>query len=379
MNEKFKLNEITTGMPSVDKHIHGISKLDGAPYPYDWDTAKMKETQNLECCLNEKHLINYLLNSIRTVDPDIIVGHDLLEFGFEFLLQRIKLSGVASWSRLGRIRRKEIPQAKNSRAGFAAGAGRLICDVKISAKELVRMKDYDLTALAAEQIPKTDKHMERYSRRREYGPDDIAKAYEKSVFLKQFTAEIRFDAYRCLLIANKIQAIPLALQITHICGNIMSRTLQGGRAERNSYLLLHAFHEEGHLPPEKLTWKDRKAKEMENDDPNETKAGEKKKGPKYAGGLVLEPKKGLYTNYILLLDFNSLYPSIIQEYNLCFTTTEIHPPLGEKDDWLPAVPPPQEDGILPRQIRLGVFYTVSKPIFDLQSFWLVFNWQMDFI
>ena len=93
----------------------------------------------------------------------------------------------------------------------------------------------------------------------------------------------------------------------------MSRTLQGGRAERNSYLLLHAFHKEGHLPPEKLTWKDRKQMEdAERGNMDETKSDTKKKGPKYAGGLVLEPKKGLYTNYILLLDFNSLYPSIIQ-------------------------------------------------------------------
>lgn len=80
-----------------------------------------------------------------------------------------------------------------------------------------------------------------------------------------------------------------------------------------------------------------------------TRKGAKKK-PQYSGGLVLEPKKGLYDKYVLLLDFNSLYPSIIQEFNICFTTIVRDESLAYDDEnTLPELPDGSvEQGLLPR-------------------------------
>jgi DNA polymerase alpha subunit A len=101
-----------------------------------------------------------------------------------------------------------------------------------------------------------------------------------------------------------------------------NKTLNGGRAERNEYILLHEFHRQKYVCPDKISrWEKRQAARDTGGDDAEADQKTNKKD-KYKGGLVFDPKRGLWDKYILVMDFNSLYPSIIQEYNIDFTTVE---------------------------------------------------------
>ncbi|GIY45678.1 DNA polymerase alpha catalytic subunit [Caerostris extrusa] len=67
-----------------------------------------------------------------------------------FFLHRLVMLKIPNWSRVGRLRRTGMPRL-NIAQGVAeknATCGRLLCDVKISSKELIRCKSYDLEELS---------------------------------------------------------------------------------------------------------------------------------------------------------------------------------------------------------------------------------------
>ncbi|KAL8935968.1 MAG: hypothetical protein Q9211_004427 [Gyalolechia sp. 1 TL-2023] len=141
--------------------------------------------------------------------------------------------------------------------------------------------------------------------------------------------------------------LPLSKVLTNLAGNSWARTLSGTRAERNEYILLHEFHRNKYICPDKIYGKG-KAK-VEEESPEGEEGVDVKKKDKYKGGLVFEPEKGLYDKFILVMDFNSLYPSIIQEYNICFTTVD-RSDQSEDDEKVPQVPTDENQGILPKLI-----------------------------
>lgn len=316
-------------------------------------------------------------------DPDIIVGHNFLGFDLDVLLHRMRDLNVDHWSRLGRVRRRHFPKLQAGVGGMGEStfaerqvtSGRLIGDTYLAAKDLIKSKSYSLAQLSKDCL-----HIER----QELDFEKIPQFYSSTIDLIWLTQHCENDAYLSIRLAFHTMMIPLTKQLTNLAGNLWSRTMVGGRAERNEFLLLHEFYRNDYIVPDKtfavqtaapkaaITGKKTKkgaaavkdasvpvksaAETFEEDEDEDSeniqevkKAGKRK--PAYSGGLVLEPKKGFYDKYVLMLDFNSLYPSIIQEYNICFTTVERKAIIDPSVEEVPELPDSTlEQGILPRML-----------------------------
>ncbi|KAF3812941.1 hypothetical protein GH733_019283 [Mirounga leonina] len=340
--------------PPFQSHFCVVSKPKDCIFPYTFKEDIKEKNVKVEIAATERTLLGFFLAKVHKIDPDIIVGHNIYGFELEVLLQRINVCKVPHWSKIGRLKRSNMPKL-GGRSGFGernATCGRMICDVEISAKELIRCKSYHLSELV-QQILRTERVV--------IPMENVRNMYSESSHLLYLLEHTWKDARFILQIMCELNVLPLALQITNIAGNIMSRTLMGGRSERNEFLLLHAFYENNYIVPDKQIFRKPQQKLGDEDEDIDGEANKYKKGRKkaaYAGGLVLDPKAGFYDKFILLLDFNSLYPSIIQEFNICFTTvqrvaSETHKITedGEQEQ-IPELPDPNlEMGILPREIR----------------------------
>ncbi|KAM7360184.1 DNA polymerase alpha catalytic subunit [Cochliomyia hominivorax] len=338
--------------PAFNKHMCGLTRPAMCSWPFDLNAKlnKYKSTQVFKHD-TERSLLIWFLQKYLEIDADLIVTHDAMDCQLDVLADRIITLKIPQWSRLGRLR---MTQAFGKKM-LDFFIGRMVCDVKRSAEECIKSRSYDLQTLCQNVLKIKE------NERMDVNEEDLKEMYETGDGILKLCTLTMQDASFILRLMCELNIMPLALQITNICGNIMTRTLQSGRSERNEYLLLHAFTEKNYIVPDKKKREYGAAAGVvgdttvaEGNDLESTTnitasaAGGGRKKAAYSGGLVLDPIRGLYDKYILLMDFNSLYPSIIQEYNICFTT--VQQPYNLED--LPTLPDSSvEQGILPQQLR----------------------------
>ncbi|KAL1354676.1 hypothetical protein HN51_006736 [Arachis hypogaea] len=361
--------------PGMLTHFTVIRKIDGNIFPLGFSKEvterNSKAGSNVLCVeSSERALLNRLMTELHKLDSDVLVGHNISGFDLEVLLHRSQACKVPSnmWSKLGRLKRSALPRLDRGSKAFGSGArpavmscmsGRLLCDTFLCSRDLLKEVSYSLTELTKTQLKKF---------RKEVAPHDVPKKFQSAESLIELIECSETDAWLSMELMFHLSVLPLTRQLTNISGNLWGKTLQGARAQRVEFLLLHAFHAKKYMVPDKIPnyakettltkrkvahgVEDSNLQEADGNEANydndaaDTDNKKSKKAPSYAGGLVLEPKKGLYDKYILLLDFNSLYPSIIQEYNICFTTVE-----RSQGASFSRLPSSLETGVLPELLK----------------------------
>ncbi|KAH8832882.1 hypothetical protein DL96DRAFT_1583755 [Flagelloscypha sp. PMI_526] len=328
--------------------VHSYVRPLGGKFPAGFESAAKKSTKGtITTAPLERPMLNQLLAALYKADPDVIVGHDFLGVHLDVLLQRLKELKCDNWSRIGRFRRKKWPIISKQGRNLHFLSGRLLCDLASDgAKSMIASTTWSMTEMVKSHLG---------IERDEIDPNDIFKYFDPDMSsadqLMSFVRQTELDAHFQMAIGSKVQILPLTKQLTNLAGNSWNKTLNGGRAERNEYILLHEFHRLKFICPnkEKVFVKKKATTSAPELDENGVKIT-KAKRDKYKGGLVLEPKRGLHDKFILVMDFNSLYPSIIQEYNIDFTTVD---PVDREDQDDEIREPPDSGtpkGVLPRII-----------------------------
>ena len=314
--------ELTTATEDIPSYMANYSIL---------NTGKEEKISNsFETVRNEKRLLERFLERVSLIDPDFLIAHDLFSDISDKLLTRILALRPDKISQLGRIFRSKPPNLRKDQLYTGnwqfrgLTAGRLLLDTQVSSKELSREKNYNLKELSKNwfQFELTEVDF------------DLPEIQKDANLARKLVKIVQDECQMVYSIIKHLNIIPLSKELTNIAGNLWLRSLQNQRAERNEMLLIHEFHRLGFIYPDRPEIK------------YEEKSDKKKN--QYSGGKVLDPVSGLYDKYVILLDFNSLYPSIIREYNICFTTVARPKTLEAKDNNDPGTV--QEDaapGVLP--------------------------------
>jgi len=247
------------------------------------------------CVQNEKELLQKFLEIVDQYDPDIITGYNINNFDLPFVLERLKQNNLPQT-----IGRCNIKPAFSKKIGILEECtipGRVVFDPYqvIRRDPWLRFKRYDLNTVAKEMLGE-EKIDIKYNEMEQYWNGDAEK-------IKKFVLYSQKDAELALRITKEAGLIEKFFELSKVSGLLLQDTF-GGQASRVEIRLLHEFKKRNILMPCKQS-----KEEIERRIREREKYG-------LVGAIVLEPKKGLYRKIVLVLDFTSLYPSIIRTYNI---------------------------------------------------------------
>ncbi|KAI0866034.1 DNA polymerase delta catalytic subunit [Xylaria cubensis] len=258
---------------------------------------------------DEREMLKNWKKFLDKVDPDLITGYNIANFDFPYLLDRakhLKVNGFEYWTRLPSVRsaHKETnfssKQMGNRDTKTTNTNGRLQLDLLQLIQRDHHLRSYTLNSVCAHFLgeQKEDVHHTMITELFNGTPESR----------RRLALYCLKDAYLPQRLMDKLSCLANYTEMARVTGVPFNFLLSRGQQIKFMSQLF------------------RKALEQKLVIPNMKPEGT---DDQYEGATVIEPSRGYYNVPIATLDFASLYPSIMQAHNLCYTTL-IRKPAIEK-------------------------------------------------
>lgn len=234
---------------------------------------------------DEVELLKTFIHWLNDYDPDVIIGWNVINFDFNLLQNRCQYHQIPF--RIGRD--GSVPhwrQLKTTEQKFIEVAGRVILDgIDILKTATYNFASFSLDNVAGELLGKHKKVDDVENRLAEI----IHNFHHDKLSLAAYNLE---DCVLVWEIFEKTDMLSFAKLRAYLTGLTMDRV--GGSVAAFTNLYLPKLHRAGYIAPN---------------------LGDGESDLVSPGGFVMDSTPGLYKN-VLVLDFKSLYPSIIKTFQI---------------------------------------------------------------
>ena len=242
-------------------------------------------------CKTERDLIEMFISIIKVNDPDIIGGFNSNNFDFNYIATRCKILGLRP--NIGRDNSDWWIRNKPDGSSDVLINGRVVVDLLPLIRRNYSLSSYNLRTVASlVGLPKLD--VSPSEMRKAYLSDDIA-AWDEVVAYADRDAELVMHLLIDLKIIDKYIALSKA------SGAMLQDILNGGQTVLIDSLMFREFKKHNRIMNNRP---------VIDEDDNEVG---------YEGAIVISPETGLHED-IIIMDFTSLYTSIMRAYNICPST-----------------------------------------------------------
>jgi DNA polymerase I len=162
--------------------------------------------------------------------------------------------------------------------------------------------------------------------------------------LKKFIDYSRRDSELAMELVLELRLLDKYVALAQVSGTLLQEIVDGGQTSMVEHLMLREFGLKDRLIPTK---------------PDDHLSAERhQQSSELKGGEVLEPKKGLLEN-VLILDYKSLYPTIMMAHNLCYTTVVTEDRPGEE-----TIKPPSGGEFVPSTAFKGIVPSILEDLLN---------------